>query len=256
MIGRRMERRLERRLRHLPAQARAWKMELVQGGLVVLAAASVLHLGAGVPGFVVWNALLAYLPLALGVLLLSPEAFRDTGPGLANRVTFLRAGLVVPVAIMILHPAHLEPAAILGVLGLALLALGLDAVDGALARQTGRVTAFGARFDMELDAFLILVLAILVWQTGQTGAWVLLIGLMRYAFVVAGWPWSWLQRQLPPSRRRQTVCVVQSLALWVALLPLLSPTIAGSIALVALVLLIHSFAVDVLWLRRARGASP
>ena len=36
----------------------------------------------------------------------------------------------------------------------------LDAVDGHVARRTGTATAFGARFDMEVDAFLIVVLSV------------------------------------------------------------------------------------------------
>ena len=39
------------------------------------------------------------------------------------------------------------------------MALLLDAVDGGVARRTGTVSGFGARFDMEVDAFLILVLS-------------------------------------------------------------------------------------------------
>ena len=40
---------------------------------------------------------------------------------------------------------------------LASVALILDGVDGKVARRTRNASAFGARFDMEVDAFLILV---------------------------------------------------------------------------------------------------
>ena len=62
-------------------------------------------------------------------------------------------------------------------------ALVLDWVDGQVARRTGTVTAFGARFDMEVDAFLILVLS--VYVAGSFGPWVLAIGLARYALLAA-----------------------------------------------------------------------
>ena len=62
-------------------------------------------------------------------------------------------------------------------------ALILDAVDGKVARRTGTSTPLGARFDMEVDAFLILVLSVYVAMS--LGPWVLLIGVMRYAFVAA-----------------------------------------------------------------------
>ena len=71
------------------------------------------------------------------------------------------------------------------------MALALDAVDGWVARRTGTVSALGARFDMEVDAFLILVLSGYVAPT--LGGWVLAIGLMRYAFVAAGWVLPWLR---------------------------------------------------------------
>ena len=48
-------------------------------------------------------------------------------------------------------------------------------------------SAFGARFDMEVDALLIQVLAVLAWQWDKAGPWVLMSGLLRYVFVAAGW---------------------------------------------------------------------
>ena len=241
---------LRQQTRQLAAQAGAWRKELIGGFLTVLAGASLLHLVAGVPAAVFAASLVAYGFLVCMVLRTSPATFRRDGPGLANRVTFLRAALVMPVAGMVPLPAHLDAGATYWLLVLAAIALALDGLDGAVARRTGRVTSFGARFDMELDALLILVLALLVWQTGQTGIWVLLIGLMRYLFVAAGWRWCWLQGELAPSRRRKTVCVVQSVALLVVLAPVVSPYLASAIALGALILLTYSFIVDVLFLYR------
>ena len=43
----------------------------------------------------------------------------------------------------------------------------LDGVDGWLARRSGIASAFGARFDMEIDALLILVLAVLAWRSAR-----------------------------------------------------------------------------------------
>jgi phosphatidylglycerophosphate synthase len=254
MNTRRRDRVLRHQVRRFAAQAGVWRTELTVGLLTVLTGATLLHLAAGVPASVFAASLLTYGLLVCMVLHSSPPAFHRDGPGLANRVTFLRAALVMPVAAMALLPAHLDAGAIYWLLGLATIALALDGLDGAVARRTGRVTSFGARFDMELDAFLILVLALLVWQTGQAGIWVLLVGLMRYLFVAAGWRWTWLQGELLPSRRRQTVCVVQSVALLVALAPMVAPGLASTIAFGALILLSYSFIVDVLWLHR-RGRS-
>lgn len=235
----------------LAGQAQAWRVELLLGLLVVLGVSLPLSLFTELGFTYVVTGTLLFLILTLIVLHTAPAVFRTEGPGPANRVTFLRAALVVPVAALVFHPAQ-QDVAIHAVLAVAVLALLLDGVDGAVARRWGRVTAFGARFDMELDALLIMVLAVLVWQTEKTGAWVLLIGLMRYAFVVAGWYWRWLEGTLPPSRRRQALCVVQSVALLIALAPPMPPAGAVAAALGALALLVYSFAVDILWLFRHR----
>ena len=57
----------------------------------------------------------------------------------------------------------------------------------------------------------------------KAGAWVLLSGLLRYAFVAAGAVAPWLRAPLPPSRRRQTICVVQIVALSSSMLPAIEP---------------------------------
>ena len=75
------------------------------------------------------------------------------------------------------------------------MALALDAVDGHVARATHTQSAFGGRFDGEADAFLLLVLSVHVAQ--EYGAWVLTIGVARYAFWAAGWVFDWFRRRLP-----------------------------------------------------------
>src|SRR5919199_1802310 len=66
----------------------------------------------------------------------------------------------------------------------------LDCVDGQVARRTRTTSALGARFDMEVDAFLLLVLSVVVARAA--GPWVLAIGLMRYAYVAGGALLPWL----------------------------------------------------------------
>jgi phosphatidylglycerophosphate synthase len=118
-------------------------------------------------------------------------------------------------------------------------------------------SAFGARFDMETDAALLLVLAVLAWQLGKAGPWVLAVGLMRYAFVAAGAAAPWLRDPLPPSFRRKAVCAVQMVALVAALAPIVAPRASALLAAAALAALCYSFAADVRWLRRhAREDHP
>ena len=103
--------------------------------------------------------------------------------GAANRVTLTRATLVGGVTALVAD-ALVGPAHVAAMVGLAVVALVLDGVDGWVARRTGTVSALGARFDMEVDAFLILVLS--VYVAGTVGPWVLAIGAARYAAWAAG----------------------------------------------------------------------
>lgn len=169
--------------------------------------------------------------------------------GAANCVTLLRAGIAALVAGLI-GRSELTPDQSWFVVGLAGLALLLDGIDGWLARRYGTVSPFGARFDMEVDAFLIFVLAALVYQAGKAGSWVLLSGAMRYGFVVFGRALPWLNRPLPPRKRRQTVCVIQVIVLTVCLTPPFVAPWTTMLAALALGLLTLSFAIDVVWLAR------
>jgi phosphatidylglycerophosphate synthase len=126
----------------------------------------------------------------------------------------------------------------------------LDGVDGWAARRTQMSSAYGARFDMETDALLILVLTVLAWQFGKVGLWVLASGLMRYVFVAASLLFVWLRRPLPASRRRKTAAVVQTISLLVAVAPFVPPNISGSLCAGALAVLAWSFLLDIAWLRR------
>ena len=119
-----------------------------------------------------------------------------------------------------------------------------------IARISGLQSAFGARFDMEVDALFILVLCVLVFEQDKAGIWIIAIGAMRYVFVVSGWLIAPLNRQLPPSKRRQTVCVIQVVVLIGCLAPILERPTTTVLALAALCLLAYSFARDIHWLLR------
>jgi len=174
--------------------------------------------------------------------------------GPANQVTMVRAFLVAIVAGFIGEPSL--PTAGWIVAGAAVVATVLDGVDGWLARRTGMASAFGARFDMETDALLIQVLAILAWQYGKAGPWVLISGLLRYLFVAAGWVLPWMREPLFPSVRRKAICVVQTAGLILTILPPIVPPASEWLAAVSLAALVYSFLVDTLWLwRHARVSS-
>ena len=181
---------------------------------------------------------------------------RGNSLGAANRVTLARGVPVCLLAAALVAPSWLGSHAH-WLVGSAALALAGDGLDGWVARRTGTESAFGARFDMELDAFLILVLSLCVIAAGKAGAWVLAIGGMRYLLVAAMRPWPWLAAPLPESLRRKAVCVWQVASLLGALSPWVPVRVAGMLLALSLALLAWSFALDVRWLQRAaRAAGP
>lgn len=171
--------------------------------------------------------------------------------GPANWVTTVRAVGALAVAASIAVPPTRQVAAIAVAIGVVVTLL--DGVDGWLARRTGMASAFGARFDMEVDALLILALAALAWRHHKAGAWVVLSGLLRYGFVGAGWVWDWMNGPLPPTFRAKLVCVLQIGALLLVLLPAVVPPASTTIAAVGLAGLSYSFLVDTRRLWRRAG---
>lgn len=168
--------------------------------------------------------------------------------GAANYLTTFRAGVVSLVGGLVGEVP--TPAIATGAALVTFVVAALDGVDGPLARRSGMASAFGARFDMEVDALLVMVLSVLVWQHGKAGVWIVAAGLMRYAFVAAGWMWPWLTRPLFPSMRRKTICVVLVVGLSALLLPLFAPPASVYIAAALLALLTYSFLADTVWLVR------
>ena len=216
---------------------------------------SAVGLGMGVMMLIVLGAPLASVglamvfSLALSVLLLGLRPRQ--GFGLANQVTFARALLLCVLAAALADP-NLYLTAAWPLLLLALVVLLLDGVDGWAARKLDQCTQFGARFDMEVDAALIMVLCLALWLSGQVAGWVLMIGAMRYAFVAASAIMPWLKRPLPDSFRRKLVCVLQVAALLIALSPVPGSALQATLLAAALLALTWSFAVDVRWLWRRR----
>jgi phosphatidylglycerophosphate synthase len=119
-----------------------------------------------------------------------------------NVVTALRV-LVISAVGLGLHGA---PGVLLA--ALVVLVFALDAVDGRFARRAGTTSSFGAHFDMEADAFLILALDLELWTRGQLGAWVLLPGLLRYLTVLGGTLISPRAGEMPRSRFGSSACGV------------------------------------------------
>jgi phosphatidylglycerophosphate synthase len=220
--------------------------------LALAVAAAALGVGAGLG---LWFCIQAIAVFGLGcaaVLRALPGHAPHARFGAANRVTLVRLALIALLAGGIGTRTLHADALAWGVVVVATGTAWLDALDGPLARSRGLASAFGARFDMECDALLVLVLSLLVVGFAKAGSWILAAGLMRYAFVLASMAWSWIDRPLPPSLRRKTVCVVLVTSLIVCLAPIVAPPWSRVIAALGLAALAASFAADLAWLAARR----
>lgn len=204
--------------------------------------------GLGPPG---WLAATAFTLAGWAVLAEAMPRYGMTRFGPADLVTLTRAILVGAVTALVADTSQ-PRTSMWPLVIVAALALATDAVDGRVARRTGTVSKFGARFDMEVDAFLILVLS--AYVSTHLGWWVLAIGAMRYLFVGAMRIWPWLRAPLPVRMTSKAVAAAQGIVLTVALLlPVVIATVLVGLALLALT---WSFAHDIRWLYRHRDAMP
>jgi phosphatidylglycerophosphate synthase len=236
------------------AIARPQHRELLHSALIGILAVALATVSLGVLEVNLLHLSAAYLPKVLLViaggatlLLLALPSDHPAGRiGAANCVTIVRGALVALLAGLAGERGSNDAAASAVIIASAVTLL--DGVDGWLARRSDMTSAFGARFDMETDAVFVAVLAMLVWQFGKAGPWVLLSGLMRYLFVASARVMPRLRRPVPSTYRGKSIAVLQMIALIVALSPACSVAAAGVVAATALLALTLSFTLDVVWL--------
>ncbi len=150
------------------------------------------------------------------------------------------------------------PEPVLGWVGVAaaVVMLGLDGVDGAIARRWGGSPA-GAGYDADTDAVVVLVLAGAV--AAHLGWWVLLIGLLDPLFRLGRRLRTRWRTPLPRSLRRRVCGAAPTAVLIVVLSPSTAQGQASGLSSgadivltgIALTLLLVSFAVDVLRLEQS-----
>lgn len=179
---------------------------------------------------------------------LARRGLRSLGP--ADRITLVRAWLTCAAAGLVVV-GLLAGAVTAPLVAVASVALLLDLVDGWVARRTGTATRFGARFDLEVDALLVLVLSV---HVAASTTWAVVgLGLIRYAVLVTGRALPWLRGSVVPRRWRKVVAAVQGVALVVVASGLLPVAVAGVVLVVAAALLALSFGTEVLELWLLRG---
>lgn len=194
--------------------------------------------------------LIITMAAATVVVALYARATRRRIPA-ADRVTLARVGLTCVVAGFVGERLLLGDPTPPGVLltAVAVLSLGLDALDGYVARRRGH-TGTGARFDLEADALLLAILSVAV--APSLGWWVAAIGAIRYAYWLAGLVCPCLAASLPASQARKAVAAVQAVALSVAASGLAPRPVSAALCAVALAALTWSFGRDVSYLWRTR----
>ena len=223
---------------------------------LALAAISVPMLGVAIGTIPALSGLALFAGLLFAVERGLAAHHPHTRLGTANRITLVRAAIACLIAARAIEPAPLGAPERWLLVAIAGAALMLDGADGWAARRQGLASAFGARFDLEVDAFAILVLAITVVKAQAVPCWVLAIGGMRYIYLAAALAFPLLRRPLPPrriaDRRRKTIAVVQSVGLTIALVPVTVADWAAAACAAALGLLTYSFAADIVILLSTR----
>lgn len=179
--------------------------------------------------------------------------------GLANTLTLLRAGINCLVLGWLAEPALFAPAWRLGwgwlLVAVVAVSLALDGLDGRCARRRGQSSAFGARFDVEVDALLLVTLALAAVVLDRAALWVLAVAAPYPLFRAAARAWPRLRGALAPSPWRKLAFGLQATALLALVTPAVPADAAAVFALLALVLVAASFGRDVHALaRRPRGA--
>lgn len=207
--------------------------------------------GLGVAAWSVGIACVVIMNVILARALVHHGACR-MGP--AGGVTLTRATLACGVAALTADSFWRSAPVTMTLVGLAVVALILDAVDGSVARHTGTASAFGARFDMEVDAFLILVLSMYVARSA--GLWVLALGAARYALGAATALLPWLRASVPPRYWGKVVAAMVGIVLTVAAADVLPRYVAAAALVASLGLLAESFGHEVWWLWRRRPVAP
>lgn len=217
-------------------------------GQLVLLGALLWAVGAGATGAVV-----ASMCAVLGWVVLATALAQHgrTGLGPPDHVTLTRGTLACVVAALTVDSA-MTATPVSPLVLLAGVALALDAVDGWVARRTRTTSALGARMDMEVDAFLILVLSIAA--AGVLGWWVLAIGVFRYLLAAATWALPWLGGAVPPRYWRKAVAALQGIVLTLAVGRVLPDRAATASVAAALVLLAWSFGTQGFELWQTRSA--
>lgn len=132
----------------------------------------------------------------------------------ANLITCVR--VIILAAVGLAHP--ILPPITVGLIGVIILIT--DYFDGYMARKHRVSSLFGAQFDQESDAFFVGLYSLFLFLGGYVGAWVTVLGLLRYAYVIALFLLNQQHKKELRIRGAQVVAVMVMIAL---LVPYVTP---------------------------------
>lgn len=158
--------------------------------------------------------------------------------GIANSLTLVR---ILSISSIGLIMPRVPAVAFVGIIALLFAA---DGIDGWIARSRNTVSSFGQTFDMEADAYLVMLLCVLLTTHNVAGYWVLIAGLWRYSYAafIAVVP---ARGEMPRSRLARFGHGILMVSLILAFLPVPALPLVAAVIAVATVTL--SYARSLAW---------
>lgn len=146
----------------------------------------------------------------LVLILLNRSSFKQFTPygGYANWVSLIRLLLLF---FLLINSQFLSKYTLF--LGL-LLCIGLDGVDGWLARRYEQVSDWGGLFDKEIDSFLVWSLSLSLYLYWEVPIWIIGIGCLHYLYEILLYLLQWQSIKTPKNPIGQYVAA----ALFISLL--------------------------------------
>jgi len=132
--------------------------------------------------------------------------------GYANWVSLIRLLIIMSLFATYSNLSDTE------LLVLFLIAICLDGVDGYLARRFGQISEIGGKFDMEIDAFLVLALSWIHVDLQNLTWFILIPGGLRYVYEIALFWLPKKSKEVLPKIVRATIAVSFFLSLLIPFL--------------------------------------
>jgi len=145
-------------------------------------------------------------------ILINRQVFKVMKPfgGYANWITFFRMSLLLYVGFQFQNLSYFS------ICGFFIVNILLDIADGIVARKCKTESDFGLYLDMELDAFYVCLAALMLYIDGLVGAWIIIVGLLRYLYTFI---FILLDIELISEPKQKFASLVAGSLFWILLLP-------------------------------------